>query len=110
MGFVTSCTPKSGKNSFKNKISRMRQKTKWVSIKKKSAEESKAPGRRETVELSSPGEERRLWRSTQTGFFHYPTAGSGKIGHLAANCPDKIRRVSLTTASNSNPSMNLSRP
>ena len=104
----------------------VRQKANWASIKEKSAEERKAPmavyeipsesyqptvksffhpvtGRRETVELSGPGEERRLLRSLRRAFLT-----TRRLEEMLPVWQDwtpccelpreKIRRMSLTSS------------
>ena len=112
-----------GKNRFKNKETKRRQKAKWEEIKKAAREERAQPapafeiparggdvpvrsffdpvsGRRETMEVK-PLEREQKFRTVQTGFSRYPTETRtcyqcGEKGHLSANCPQKMRRVSLT--------------
>ena len=112
-----------GKNRFKNQETKRRQKAKWEEIKRTSKEERAQPapafeiparggdvpvrsffdpisGRRETMEVK-PLEREQKFRTVQTGFSRYPTETRtcyqcGEKGHLSANCPQKMRRVSLT--------------
>ena len=112
-----------GKNRFKNKETKRRQKATWEEIKKAAREERAQPapafeiparggdvpvrsffdpvsGRRETMEVK-PLEREQKFRTVQTGFSRYPTETRtcyqcGEKGHLSANCPQKMRRVSLT--------------
>ena len=112
-----------GKNRFKNQETERRQKAKWEEIKKTAREERAQPapafeiparggdvpvrsffdpisGRRETMEVK-PLEREQKFRTVQTGFSRYPTETRtcyqcGEKGHLSANCPQKMRRVSLT--------------
>ena len=104
-------------------MSRRRQKAKWEGIKKAAREERAQPapafeiparggdmpvrsffdpisGRRETMEVKTIDREQKF-RTTQSGFSRYPTETRtcyqrGEKGHLSANCPQKVRRVSLT--------------
>ena len=112
-----------GKNRFKNKETKRRQKAKWEEIKRTSKEERAQPapafeiparggdvpvrsffdpisGRRETMEVK-PIDREQKFRTVQSGFSRYPTETRtcyqcGEKGHLSANCPQKMRRVSLT--------------
>ena len=112
-----------GKNRFKNQETRRRQKAKWEGIKKAAREERAQPapafeiparggdvpvrsffdpisGRRETMEVK-PVDREQKFRATQSGFSRYPSENRtcyqcGEKGHLSANCPQKVRRVSLT--------------
>ena len=112
-----------GKNRFKNQETKRRQKAKWEEIKKIAKEERAQPapafeiparggdvpvrsffdpisGRRETMEVK-PIEREQKFRTAQSGFSRYPTETRtcyqcGEKGHLSANCPQKMRRVSLT--------------
>ena len=112
-----------GKNRFKNQETKRRQKAKWEEIKKTAKEERAQPapaseiparggdvpvrsffdpisGRRETMEVK-PIEREQKFRTVQSGFSRYPTETRtcyqcGEKGHLSANCPQKMRRVSLT--------------
>ena len=112
-----------GKNRFKNKETKRRQKAKWEEIKKAAREERAQPapafeiparggdvpvrnffdpisGRRETMEVK-PVDREQKFRTTQSGFSRYPTENRtcyqcGERRHLSANCPQKVRRVSLT--------------
>ena len=48
-----------------------------------------------------PVDREQKFRTTQSGFSRYPTENRtcyqcGEKGHLSANCPQKVRRVSLT--------------
>ena len=48
-----------------------------------------------------PVDREQKFRTTQSGFSRYPTENRtcyqcGERGHLSANCPQKVRRVSLT--------------
>ena len=57
-------------------------------------------GRRETMEVK-PIDREQKFRTVQSGFSRYPTETRtcyqcGEKGHLSANCPQKMRRVSLT--------------
>ena len=57
-------------------------------------------GRRETMEVK-PIDREQKFRTTQSGFSRYPTETRtcyqcGEKGHLSANCPQKVRKVSLT--------------
>ena len=112
-----------GKNRFKNKETKRRQKAKWEEIKKTAREERAQPapafeiparggdvpvrsffdpvsGRRETMEVKPINREQKF-RAVQSGFSRYPNETRtcyqcGEKGHLSANCPQKMRRVSLT--------------
>ena len=112
-----------GKNRFKNQETKRRQKAKWEEIKRTSKEERAQPapafeiparggdvpvrsffdpisGRRETMEVK-PIDREQKFRTVQSGFSRYPTETRtcyqcGEKGHLSANCPQKMRRVSLT--------------
>ena len=112
-----------GKNRFKNKETKRRQKAKWEEIKRTSKEERAQPapafeiparggdvpvrsvfdpisGRRETMEVK-PIDREQKFRTAQSGFSRYPTETRtcyqcGEKGHLSVNCPQKMRRVSLT--------------
>ena len=112
-----------GKNRFKNQETKRRQKAKWEEIKKTAREERAQPapafeiparggdvpvrsffdpisGRRETMEVK-PIDREQKFRTVQSGFSRYPTETRtcyqcGEKGHLSANCPQKMRRVSLT--------------
>jgi len=117
-----------GKNLFKNRETKRRQKEKWIKIQKSAKEERAMPalayeipsvggtgpvksffdpasGHRETVEITPIGEEGgRRFRGTGSGFSRYPLENRtcyqcGQKGHLSANCPQKVRRVSLTKGS-----------
>ena len=57
-------------------------------------------GRRKTMEVK-PVDREQKFRTTQSSFSRYPTENRtcyqcGEKGHLSANCPQKVRRVSLT--------------
>ena len=57
-------------------------------------------GRRETMEVK-PIDREQKFRAVQSGFSRYPNETRtcyqcGEKGHLSANCPQKMRRVSLT--------------
>ena len=112
-----------GKNRFKNQETRRRQKAKWEEIQKAAREERAQPapafeiparggdrpvrsffdplsGRRETMEVT-PIDKEQKFRAVQSDFSRYPTETRtcyqcGEKGHLSANCPQKMRRVSLT--------------
>ena len=112
-----------GKNRFKNQETKRRQKAKWEEIKKTAKEERAQPapvfeiparggdvpvrsffdpisGRRETMEVK-PVDREQKFRATQSGFSRYPTENRtcyqcGEKGHRSANCPQKVRRASLT--------------
>ena len=112
-----------GKNRFKNKETKRRQKAKWEEIKKTAREERAQPapafeiparggdvpvrsffdpvsGRRETMEVKPINREQKF-RAVQSGFSRYPNETRtcyqcGEKGHLSANCPKKMRRVSPT--------------
>ena len=58
-------------------------------------------GHREAVEISDAHVE-HSFRNVGSGFSYYPTTfrkcyQCGEAGHLAANCPQRIQRVSLTS-------------
>ena len=112
-----------GKNRFKNQETKRRQKAKWAEIKEAAKGERAQPapafeiparggdvpvrsffdpisGRRKTMEVK-PVDREQNFRTTQSGFSRYPTENRtcyqcGEKGHLSANCPQKVRRVSLT--------------
>ena len=62
-------------------------------------------GRRETVEITPLGEGGgHRFRNARSGFSRYPLENRtcyqcGQKGHLSANCPQQVRRVSLTEGS-----------
>ena len=58
-------------------------------------------GRREMMEVKPLSDSDQKLRSSYSGFSRYPTESRtcyqcGEKGHLSANCPQKVRRVSLT--------------
>ena len=94
-----------------------RQKAKWEEIKKTAKEERAQPA--PVFEIPARGgdvpvrsffrpyfrqkrvDREQKFRATQSGFSRYPTENRtchqcGEKGHLSANCPQKVRRVSLT--------------
>ena len=115
-----------GKNLFKNRDTKRHQKeNKWIKIQKSAKEERTMPapayeipsvggtgpvksffdpasGHRETAEITPIGEEGgHRFGGTGSSFSRYPLENRtcyqcGQKGHLSANCPQKVRRVSLT--------------
>eukprot|EP00435_Cladocopium_sp_Y103_P057206 s793_g19.t1 len=117
-----------GKNLFKNRENKRRQKQRWPEIQRASKAERTVPqpiyeipagerkfpiktffdpstGRREVVELTpqsdQEGGRKSNFRHYATGFSAYPNTNRtcyqcGQKGHLSANCPNEVRRVSLT--------------
>ena len=110
-----------GKNRFKNQETKRRQKAKWAQVKEDAQKERSQPnsayevygsgpvrsffdpqsGRREMMEVKPLSDSDQKLRSSYSGFSRYPTESRtcyqcGEKGHLSANCPQKVRRVSLT--------------
>ena len=110
-----------GKNRFKNQETKRCQKAKWAQVKEDAQKERSQPssayevygsgpvrsffdpqsGRREMMEVKPLSDSDQKLRSSYSGFSRYPTESRtcyqcGEKGHLSANCPQKVRRVSLT--------------
>ena len=111
-----------GKNRFKNQETKRRQKAKWAQVKEDAQKERSQPssayevygsgpvrsffdpqsGRRGMMEVKPlTDSDQKLRSSYYSGFSRYPTESRtcyqcGVKGHLSANCPLKVRRVSLT--------------
>ena len=110
-----------GKNRFKNQETKRGQKAKWAQVKEDAQKERSQPssadevygsgpvrsffdpqsGRRGLMEVKPLTDSDQKLRSSYSSFSRYPTESRtcyqcGEKGHLSANCPLKVRRVSLT--------------